>query len=271
MDSWREEVVSKLPFVRRLYTNGMEELKLKEILDFLNQNNGIAIFITSVSILISAIAVGIALYFNILTQNKHKKSLEPQLSMRGETYKSMLYLLIQNTGRTAAENIKIDIKFIEYNGSNVLRLDALFSQSFDLYPNEKIQAMVAIAEENIATGNLYPKITVNISYYIYGTKTKIQYTRTLTFSKQYDSKIFADVNMDLKDVESSLKATARSAVRTANYLDGNQVAVFDQLNILAGKSLKNDMCSVIESTKKEIIKDRTATINKCLSKMHESK
>jgi len=246
-------------------------IDLKEIVDFLNQNNGIAILITSVSTLISAIAVVIALYFNVLTRNQHKKSLEPQLSMRGETYKSMLYLLIQNTGRTAAENIKIDVKSIENNGSNVLLLDDLFSQTYDLYPNEKIQAMVAISEENIVTGNLYPMITANVSYYIYGTKTKIQHSRTVTFSKQYDIKIFADVNVDLKDVESSLKATARSAVRTANYLDGNQVTVFDELNILAGKSLKNDMYSAIESTKKEIIKDRTATIDECMSKMHESK
>lgn len=223
---------------------------MKEILDFLNQNNGISILIASLSALISAIAVGVALYFNVKTQYQHKKSLEPQLSMRGEKYKGVLYLLVQNTGRTAAQNIKIDVKSIENNGSNELILDDLFSQSYDLYPNETIQAMVAISEENVDTGNLYPKITVNVSYCIYGTKMKVQYTRTVTFSKVYDAKIFADVNMDLKDVESSLKATARAAVRTANYLDGNQVTVFDELNILAGKSLKNDMCSAIESNKK---------------------
>lgn len=246
-------------------------IDLKEILDFLNLNNGIAILITSVSTFISAIAVALALYFNVLTQNQHKKSLEPQLSMRGETYKSMLYLLIQNTGRTAAKNIKIDVTSIENNGSNALMLDDLFLQSYDLYPNETIQAMVAISGENIATGNIYPKITVNVSYYIHGIKKKFQYFRTVSFSKQYDAKIFADVNIDLKNVESSLKATARSAVRTANYLDGNQVAVFDELNILAGKSLKNDICSAIEFTKQEKIKDRTATIKACLQKMHDSK
>ena len=107
---------------------------------------------------------------------------------------------------------------------------------------------MAISGENITTGILNPKITVDVSYLIYGTKTKVQYTRTVTFSKVYDTKIFADVNMDLKDVESSLKATARAAVRTANYLDGNQVSVFDESNILAGKSLQNDMCSAIKST-----------------------
>lgn len=66
--------------------------------------------------------------------------------------------------------------------------------------------------------------------------------------------------MDLENAESSLKATARAAVRTANYLDGNQVLVFDELNILAGKSLQNDMCSALASAEKETIKDRKSTI-----------
>jgi len=244
---------------------------MKEILIFLNSNGGVSIIIASVSTLISAIAVGVALYFNFKTQNQQKKSLEPQLSMRIDKYNSILYLLVQNTGRTAAQSIKINVKSIENNGSNGLMLDDLFSQSYELYPNETIQAMVAISGENVTTGILYPKITVGVSYHIYGTKTKVQYPRTVTFSKVYDTKVFADINMDLKNVESSLMASARAAVRTANYLDGNQVAVFDELNILAGKSLQNDMCSAIESDKKEIVKDRTTTIEESLSKMGKPK
>lgn len=222
---------------------------MKEIIEFLNQNNGISILIASLSALISAIAVGTALHFNIKVQNQHKKSLEPQLSMRGEKYDGFLYLLVKNTGRTAAEKIKIDVTSIENNGSDELMLDDLFSQSYDLYPSETIQAIVAISGENVATGNLYPKIALDVSYNIYGTRTKIQYARTVTFSKIYDAKIFADVNMDMNDIEASLEATARASVRTANYLDGNQVAAFDKLNIVAGKSLKKDMCSAIESGK----------------------
>jgi len=142
----------------------------------------------------------------------------------------------------------------------------LFSQTFELYPNETIQAEVAIFGENLATGTLFPKITTEISYQIYGTKTNVQYTRTITFSKIFGAKVFADVNMDLKNIENSLKANARAGVRAANYLDGNQVAVFDELDIIAGKTFQNDICSAIESTKKEIIKDRTKTIEECLSK-----
>ncbi len=213
------------------------------LIEILNNNTGLSIIVASISTLISAIAVVIALFYNARTQKQYKKSLEPQLSMRLDKYDNKLYLLVQNTGRTAAENITIAVKSLENNGANDLMLDALFSQEYELYPNETIQAMVAISGENIATGTLYPKITINVSYYIYGTKTKVQYTRTITFSKVYDTKVLADVNMDLKDVESSLKATARATVRTANYLDGNQVSTFDELNAISDSSLAKDLYS----------------------------
>ncbi len=226
-----------------------------DCLNYLNTNNGVSILVSSVSALISAIAVVIALYFNAKTQNQHKKSLEPQLSMQGETINGMLYLHVQNAGRTAAQSIRIDVISIEGNGSNALSLDSLFSQSFDLYPNEKIQAMVAISGENIGTGKLYPKLTVRIIYYVFGTKSEIQYTRTVTFSDGYDTKIFADVGIDLDEITSYLGATARATVRTANYLDGTQVAVFDELNILAGASLKTDLCFAAEKTPPQNCKD----------------
>lgn len=234
-----------------------------EIVNFLNANSGISIFVSSVAALISAIAVGVALYFNSKTQNQYKKSLEPQISMRIDKFGGMLYLLIQNLGRTAAQNIKLSVMSIENNGDNGLELDSLLSQSFELYPNETVQALVAISGENVATGFLYPKITVAISYRIYGTKKTIQYTRTVIFSKVYDLKVLADVNMDLHKVESALTATARASIRTANYLDGHKIAIFDELDMLTDISLKNDICSVIESTKKGIVKDRTATIEEC--------
>jgi hypothetical protein len=222
----------------------------------------------------------VALYYNSKTQKQYKKSIEPQLSMQGKEHNGWLYLLIQNTGRTAASDIKIIVKSIENNHSNDLQLDNLFSQSYDLYPNETIQGRVAVSAENISTGNLYPKITIDVSYsYKYGNSKKrikkfnfmkqstdYKYTRTVTFSKAYDAKVFADVSMNLKEIESSLKSTARSTLRTANYLDGEQVRIIDELDILAGKSLKNDIISAIESPKKDIIESRTKCIEESFLK-----
>jgi hypothetical protein len=145
-------------------------------------------------------------------------------------------------------------------------LDKLFSQTFELYPGETVQAMVAISGENISTGTLYPKIIVDVSYQIPGRKQRVEYSRTVTFSKIYDPKVHADVNMDLRSIESSLKSTASATVRTANYLDGCQVAEFDEIDLLARKSLRNDMCEVIETGKKVAVKDRSQTIRDCISK-----
>ena len=233
---------------------------MTEMINFLNMNSGLSIFVTSISALISAIAVGVALFFNAKTQNQYKRGLEPQISMRVDKFGGILYLLIQNTGRTAAQDVRIVVKAIENNGANGLQLDQLFSQSFELFPNESVQAMVAISGENVSTGILYPKVSLDISYKIYKTKKNIRYSRSVTFSKVYDTKVLADVNMDLGKVESALAANARASVRTANYFDGNQVAVFDELNILAHKSLKNDMCSALGSTRQETVKDRTTVL-----------
>lgn len=244
---------------------------MEKTLEFLNDNNGVAILISSISAFISAIAVVVALYYNSKTQKQYKKSLEPQLSMRIDKFDGLLYLLTENTGKTAAKDIKVDVQSIEYNGANELMLDNLFLQTYELYPNETVQAMVAISGENISTGTLYPRIIVDVSYQIPGRKQKVEYSRTVTFSKIYDTKVHADVNMDLRGIETSLKSTARATVRTANYLDGHQVAEFDELNILAGKSLRNDMCEVIETGKKVTVKDRSQTIQDCLSKMSKTK
>lgn len=237
------------------------------MLNFLNNNNGVLILVEGFSVIASVAAVVVALFLSLRTQRQYTKSLEPQLSMRLEKYDLKLYLTVRNTGRTAAQDLRINIKSIKNNGAEGIANNNILSQSCELYPDETIQAMVAVSGENMSTGTLYPKLTIDVSYLIYRTIIRKNYARTITFSKVYDSKIYADVNMDLKNAESSLKATARAAVRTANYLDGNQVLVFDELNILAGKSLQNDMCSALASAEKETIKDRKSTIEDSIANL----
>lgn len=104
------------------------------------------------------------------------------------------------------------------------------------------------------TGVLYPKVIVDVSYYIIGSKTKIQYPRIVAFLKVYDTKVFADINVDLKDIESFLKATAKATIRTANHLDRNRGTVFDKLDVLAAKSLQNDLLSATGVSRKRQLK-----------------
>lgn len=233
--------------------------------------DGIASFISAISAVISAVAVAVALYYNHQTQKQYVESLAPQLSMRLDNYNHRIFLLIQNTGGTKATDIIIDVSSIGNNGDGELMLDKLFSQTFELHPYETVQAMVALSGENAATGKLYPIVTVNVSYYIPGEKQgkRVKYSRTVSLSKIYDNKEHADVNMDLHEIKSSLKSTARASVRTANYLDGNQVCVFDEIDILANKSLRNDLCEAIKGNDEVIVCEESETINKTTSLPNE--
>jgi hypothetical protein len=236
---------------------------VKNLVVILNDNSGIAILVSCISTLISAIAVGTALYFNAKTQKQYRKSLEPQLTMRLDRYDYFLYLIIQNTGRTAAQNISVKVNTVEDNGDYKLS-EAITFDSFELYPNEMICRGILPSVETLATSELCPSVNVDVSYQIDGTKKGHKYSRKIAFSKMLGTKVLADVNMDLRNIEAMLTATARAEVRTANYLDGRQVGVIDELDILAHRSLQNDLCSVLKSgTAKEIL-DRPATIHEAL-------
>ena len=135
---------------------------------------------------------------------------------------------------------------------------------FELYPDEVVQTEVCSTYDTILT-KAFPQLKLNVSYQADGVKKKVVYQRTVTFAPAYDNKIVADVNLDLRNLESSISSISRAAVRTANYLDGCQVAPFDELNILAGKSLENDLCNALG--KEEVpIKSREKTIDECVKR-----
>lgn len=87
--------------------------------------------------------------------------------------------------------------------------------------------------------------------------------RTVIFSPSYDEKIYGDFNIDLRELNKNMDVMAKANLRTANYLDGCQVAPFDKLNILAHKSLHDDLQSVKHGEnvstvmkREEVIKNR---------------
>lgn len=69
-------------------------------------------------------------------------------------------------------------------------------------------------------------------------------------------------------MEDSLKSMARASVRTANYLDGRQVAPFDELNILARCSLKTDLLDVLHKDPETVL-SRSETIAEALGSNKE--
>lgn len=212
--------------------------------------------ITAVTAIVSVIISTITL---IQTHRQYKDSIQPQLSMKLLEYNDFLYLQIKNTGGLAAKNIRVNVLKVENNGaSNQLHLGKLFAQSFELYPEEIVQDRVASFGASIVD-DAFPQIVLKAEYSVGKRKKTIKLQRTITFVSAYAEKISADVHMNMSSMESSARSIARAAVRTANYLDGNQVAAFDDLNILAGKSLVNDLHNILGQSE-EPVKSREETI-----------
>ncbi|MBR4628698.1 MAG: hypothetical protein IKO47_13590 [Ruminococcus sp.] len=212
--------------------------------------------ITAVTAIVSVIIATIAL---IQTHRQYKDGIQPQLSMKLLEYDGFLYLQIKNTGGLAAKNIRVNVLKVENNGaSNQLNLGRLFKQSFELYPEEIVQDRVALFGASIAD-DAFPQIVLKAEYSVGKRKKTIKLQRTITFVSAYAEKIAADVNMNMSNIESSARSIARAVVRTANYLDGNQVYYSDELNILSGKSLANDLHNTLRQSE-EPVKSREETI-----------
>lgn len=231
-----------------------------------SSNNNIAIFISAVSAFIAAISTVVSIVANRRSQKHYKESIKPQLSMKLVNFNNLLYLQVKNTGKTVARKINITPIDIINNGDNdsAPNADGLFAMQFELYPEETVQSEVGYCFQTIST-SAFPQLSLSVEYFIDGVKKKVKYNRTVTFAPAYDTKIIADVNVDKSNIEQSLKSISRASVRTANYLDGCQIAEFDELNILAGKTLRNDLKNALGKEEEPVL-TRTETLDQQLSK-----
>ena len=164
-----------------------------------------------------------------------------------------LYLCITNTGQSFAKEIKIEIKEIINNGdNNDDELDELFKNAFALYPNEKVQGIVATSGKNIAN-DIFPVLKVKISY-IKGNTNKVEsYERTITFTRILKNEI------NLHYIEEKLNSLSLSTVRLANYIEGRFLFASDELNVVPASTLYRDMRDVFNKTKRKKGKHPTLT------------
>lgn len=223
-------------------------------------------WIGAIGSIIGGIMTLAGVFFTIQYQkNQYEGSLAPQLSMSLIEYSSFLYLRVKNTGKLPARKITIDLLDIHNNGNaeKSLMRDGLFYNEFELYSEEIVQGRVAMYGENIEN-NVFPSIDIKIKYEYGSNKKIVEFKRNVTFVKMYNEKIFADVAINTRGIESSLKSISRASVRTANYLDGYQLAEFDEVDILANKSLRNDLREVY-GLESEPVKSR----EECLKKAPE--
>lgn len=225
-------------------------------------------FISALAVSVAVISALVAIIGNRRNQKHYKDSIRPQLSMKLVDYDYMLYLFVKNTGKTAAKNIRIVPTSIENNGSDEMHLGGLFKSSFELYPEETVQSQIADLGSNIAF-SAFPKVTLDVSYTEGNQKKTISFTRTVSYHPAYDNKVSAEVKMDTNRIERSLGCISRAAVRTANYLDGHQIAPFDDINLLAGKSLENDLHKTLGQVESPVI-SREESIKKTFRKGAEN-
>lgn len=229
-------------------------------------------YIAGFEAFIGTVSLGLlALWQNYQINDQHIESLEPLLSMGIVCDNGILYLMVENTGGVEAKDIRIEVRDICNNGqNNKLSLDGLFETNFELYPKEKVKGRIAISGENIFT-EIFPQVRLKVSYIRSDLNRKKEYERTVIYNGEL-SKNNIDVVSQIENLASDIDKIARADVRIANYLDGCQVAKFDELNILAGKSLKNDLVDVIVTKQKAPICDRTQTIQNSLkNKSQEEK
>lgn len=230
-------------------------------------------YIAGFEAFIGTVSLGfLALWQNHQIQEQHIESQEPLLSMNLIDEASMLYLTIENTGGVEAKDISIKVLDIYNNGKNKeFCLDGLFNTVFELYPKEKVKGRIAFSGENIAT-EIFPQIKLKVSYTRPDLKRKKEYERTVIYNNDFSQNTNANTNTENEKIASDVDKIARANVRIANYLDGCQVTKFDELNILANRSLKNDIVEAIKTKEEMPICDRTQTIDEChKNKLREEK
>lgn len=221
--------------------------------------------VAAIAAVIAAVGVIAAFAANAQNRRQYIDSIQPQLSMALLEFDYQLFLQISNTGGLPARNINITVKKICNNGQqNDLALEDLFRMPFELYPTEKVQGRVAIFGTNMQD-TAFPQVEINVAYTYGRMRRKVCYSRTVTYAGQYGEKVCADVHLDTRDQDQALRTTARAAVRLANYFDGRQVTSFDELEILANRSLAGDLESVNRGKIKHIL-SRSETIQEALGR-----
>lgn len=215
--------------------------QLDTIINLLNSND-VSNKIVLASLFVALGALIVTIIVNIVTNHHYVESKAPQLTFSLSETNSEIFLTIKNTGATTAQGIKIVINSIANNGDRNEVFNP-FGSEFDLYPEEIVQGVVSYSGENICT-QIFPIISVNVTYKAMNTKKKVRYSRNITFTKKPER----DTEKDkvLKGIEDKLDSIMYSQNRVANYIEGRTLFPIDRLNVMAHGSLKEDMMEVIK-------------------------
>lgn len=201
--------------------------------------------------IIAIVISGITLLITIINQMIIIKDKEPQLSFSLKSYNDILYLMVINNGSTKARNIKVKIDKLYNNGNDGIQEDAIFEIPFELASNEKVQGMIGLLGENISN-HVFPYIDITVSYEKPHFIKKVKYERQVFYTAVTENKITVDTGLSLEEIRHHIENIHKSTLRLANYFDGNEIAPFDDLNIISNNHFQKDLINVKNNENSEI-------------------
>lgn len=211
--------------------------------------------------IIAVVISGVSLLIVIINQFKMIKDKEPQLSFNLRSINSLLYLRVRNSGLTKAKNIRITISKIYNNGNNGIQEDQIFQIPFELASQEEVQGMIGFLNESISS-HPFPYIDIKVCYDKPHIIKRVKYERQVFYYASAEEKICVDTGLDLRNIDHNINNIHKSTLRLANYFDGNEVAPFDELNIVSNNHFQKDLKNVKEEknsnvkSRKEVIESR---------------
>lgn len=211
--------------------------------------------------IITVVISGISLLIVIINQFKMIKDKEPQLSFNLRSINNILYLRVRNSGLTKAKDIRITINKIYNNGINGIQEDQIFQIPFELASQEEVQGMIGFLNESIYS-HPFPYVDIKVCYNKPHFIKKVKYERQVFYYSSVEEKICVDTGLDLKGIDHSINNIHKSTLRLANYFDGNEVAPFDELNIVSNNHFQKDLKNVKDGKdstikiRKEVIENR---------------
>ncbi len=190
--------------------------------------------------IIAIIISGITLIFTVINQINIIKDKEPQLSFSLKSFNGILYLMVTNNGGTPAKNIRIKIEKIYNNGNCGIQEDQIFEIPFELASHESVQGMIGFNGENISN-HVFPYVDIKVQYQKPHFIKNVKYERKVFYIASYERKINVDAKLDLNNIERDINNIHKSTLRLANYFDGNEIAPFDDLNIVSNNHFQKDL------------------------------
>lgn len=190
--------------------------------------------------IIAIIISGITLIFTVINQINIIKDKEPQLSFSLKSFNGILYLMVTNNGGTPAKNIRIKVEEIYNNGNCGIQEDQIFEIPFELASHESVQGMIGFNGENISN-HVFPYVDIKVQYQKPHFIKNVKYERKVFYIASYERKINVDAKLDLNNIERDINNIHKSTLRLANYFDGNEIAPFDDLNIVSNNHFQKDL------------------------------